>query len=65
MKTDLKINADFSATLNKRYENARRDMRRMNEIKAELDFNKMLQKELTQENKNENEIETDDEKNFH
>ena len=44
----MNVNTDFSAILTKRYETAREDMQRMNNIKAELDFNKLLQEELTQ-----------------
>lgn len=39
--------ADFSAILQQRHKNALHDMQEMNKIKEELDFNKMLQQELT------------------
>ena len=46
MSTDIKVG--FKELLNQRYKNARQDMRQMNKIQEELDFNKRLQEELTQ-----------------
>ena len=46
MSTDIKVG--FKELLNQKYKNARQDMRQMNKIQAELDFNKRLQEELTQ-----------------
>ena len=59
----MNIKVDFSDTLNHRYENAKKDMRQMNRIKAEIDFNKMLQKALTDKPNDEDEIQRE-EKNF-
>lgn len=54
---ETKIN--FSNLVNQRYQTARADMREMNRLKAELDFNKQLQEELTHKKK----IDEDQKKN--
>ena len=56
--------ADFSAILQQRHKNALHDMQEMNKIKEELDFNKMLQQELTGKPDNDDDTDTTSAKIF-
>ena len=52
------VKADFSAILSQRHKTALHDMQQMNKIKEELDFNKLLQEELTGKSNDDEETET-------
>ena len=52
------VKADFSAILSQRHKTALHDMQQMNRVKEELDFNKLLQEELTGKPNDDEETET-------